>query len=53
MALRYTALVPAAMAVGFLLLIVYFKSMGGYRPIRLSTDDSQTLAYSTGVGDDA
>ena len=52
MALRYTALVPAAMAVGFFLLIVYFKWIGGYRRILLSAEDSQTLAYSTGVGDD-
>src|SRR5262249_52622211 len=30
MALLYTAVVPAAMAVGFLLLIIYFKAIGGY-----------------------
>jgi hypothetical protein len=31
MALRWTALVPAMMAVGYLLLIVYFRAKGGYK----------------------
>jgi hypothetical protein len=53
MALRYTAMVPAIMAVGFLLLMAYFRSIGGYRPIHLKTEDAQSLAYSAGVGDDA
>jgi hypothetical protein len=41
------------MAVGFLLLMAYFRSIGGYRPIHLKTEDAQSLAYSAGVGDDA
>lgn len=35
MALKVTAAVPAAMAVLYLLLILYFKSIGGYRPVTL------------------
>ncbi|MCH8046077.1 MAG: MFS transporter [Planctomycetes bacterium] len=31
MALRWTAVVPLAMAVGYLLLILYFRSKGGYK----------------------
>lgn len=31
MALRYTALIPATMAVGYLLLLLYFRSKGGYQ----------------------
>ncbi len=31
MALRWTAIVPAMMAVGYLLLVLYFRAKGGYR----------------------
>jgi hypothetical protein len=53
MALRWTAAVPAVMAVGFFLLILYFRSVGGYRQVRLKAADAQAAAYSAGVGDDA
>ncbi len=48
MALRYTAMVPVAMAVGYLLLIGYFKSIGGYRPMHVKPDD----VFTSGVADD-
>jgi hypothetical protein len=35
MALRYTAFVPATMAAGYLLLILYFAATGGYRAVEL------------------
>jgi MFS family permease len=35
MALRVTALVPATMAVGYLLLLLYFKATGGYKTVEL------------------
>lgn len=35
-ALMYTALVPAALAVGFLLLILFYAGMGGYRQEHLT-----------------
>lgn len=35
MALRDTAIIPAAMTVGFLILLGYFASIGGYKVIRL------------------
>ncbi|AMV25668.1 Major Facilitator Superfamily protein [Gemmata sp. SH-PL17] len=34
-ALLYTAVVPAALAVGFLLLILYFMATGGYKQVHL------------------
>lgn len=36
-ALMYTAAIPAALAVGFLLLILYFAATGGYKPVELTT----------------
>ena len=36
MSLKWTALVPATMALGYLLLIVYFKARGGYRQIQIN-----------------
>lgn len=33
MALKLTAIVPAVMAVCYLILILYFKSIGGYKPV--------------------
>ncbi|PYI80167.1 MAG: MFS transporter [Verrucomicrobia bacterium] len=35
MSLKWTALVPAIMAVGYLLLILYFKARGGYQQMHL------------------
>ena len=37
MALQWTALVPATMAVLYLLLIVYFKATGGYKRVAIET----------------
>ena len=37
MALKVTAVVPAAMAIGFLILIIYFRMQGGYKQIVLSS----------------
>jgi hypothetical protein len=39
--LRWTALVPAMMAVGYLLLVIYFKISGGYKVELLKTDGSK------------
>ncbi len=38
MALKETAIIPAAMAVGFLVLVIYFASIGGYKVIRLDAE---------------
>ena len=37
-ALTWTAAVPAAMAVCFLLLIMYFKLIGGYRQVHIGEE---------------
>lgn len=37
-ALLYTAIVPAALAVGFLLLIIYFALTGGYKQVHLDEE---------------
>lgn len=42
MALRYTALIPATMAVCYLLLILYFRSIGGYTAVHLDAEDDAT-----------
>ncbi len=36
MALKWTALVPALMAVGYLILLAYFRRTGGYRQVELA-----------------
>ncbi len=36
MALKWTAVVPAFLAVGYLILLLYFRSTGGYRQVELS-----------------
>ncbi len=38
-ALKLTAAIPAAMALGYLLLIIYFRMQGGYKPIVLPSRD--------------
>jgi len=35
MSLKWTAVVPLTMAVGYLLLILYFKTIGGYRQVHI------------------
>jgi hypothetical protein len=35
MSLKWTALVPALMALGYLLLILYFKARGGYKQVHI------------------
>ncbi|MDB5338188.1 MAG: Major Facilitator Superfamily protein [Planctomycetaceae bacterium] len=40
MALRWTAAVPAAMAVGYLILIVYFQAIGGYKPATVAEEQA-------------
>jgi fucose permease len=39
-ALTKTAMIPAAMAIGFLALLLYYKSSGGYQVLRLEDDDN-------------
>jgi MFS family permease len=43
MAFRLTALVPMTMALGYLLLILYFKARGGYRQIHLDEEPATPL----------
>ncbi len=41
MALKVTAGVPVIMALGYLLLIIYFKLQGGYNPIVLTAGGNE------------
>lgn len=41
MALSWTAAVPAAMAVGYLILILYFRSQGGYQQVHIGGEDDE------------
>lgn len=38
MALKLTAIIPASMFVGFLILVLYFKSKGGYHAVEIGPD---------------
>ncbi len=40
MALKTTSAVPLALAVGFLLLLLYFRSQGGYRAVELTASEN-------------
>lgn len=42
MALRYTGLVPATMALCYLALIIYFKTIGGYTAVHLDAEVDET-----------
>lgn len=44
MALNLTAIVPAIMAAVYLLLIVYFKAIGGYRAVEVTKEDAAVVA---------
>jgi MFS family permease len=53
MALRYTALVPATMAICYLILILYFRSIGGYTAVHLDADqDSSHPSHGEPPGTD-
>ena len=53
MALRYTALVPATMAVCYLILILYFRSIGGYKAVHLDAEQDETHpSHGEGPGPD-
>ena len=47
MALKWTAAVPAGLAVGFLILLLYFRSTGGYRQVELNEGDPSSSAGSS------
>ncbi|MEM8954304.1 MAG: MFS transporter [Verrucomicrobiota bacterium] len=49
--LRVDSLIPAAMAVGYLLLMIYFKSIGGYRPVRIDESDALTEGDAKGTAE--
>ena len=46
MALKLTAAVPATMAICYLLLILYFKSIGGYRAVHIESPEALGTAES-------
>jgi len=41
-ALAQVAILPVVMLLSYLILIGYFKSKGGYKPVELSTDEEAT-----------
>ena len=52
-ALMYTAVVPAALAIGFLLLILYFSATGGYHAVELTGPVASSAPARPGAGHDA
>ena len=49
-ALTLTALIPAGMAAGFLILLIYFKSIGGYKVLGLDGQPIEGHASNGGEG---
>jgi len=49
--LRVDSLIPAAMALGYLFLMIYFKSIGGYKPLRIDEDHVLTEGDALGTGE--
>lgn len=43
MALKLTAIVPGVMAICYLILILYFKSIGGYKALTIDMEESSAL----------
>jgi len=41
MSLKWTSLIPLAMAAGYLLLILYFKATGGYKQVHIASGESR------------
>ena len=53
-ALRLTAIVPVLMGVGFLALLLYYRSQGGYKVITLGGDEDEGGdAYPSGAAEEA
>lgn len=48
MALRYTAIIPACMAVGFLVLLIYYRSIGGYKVLNIDGTVAEGHPENTG-----
>ena len=49
MALKWTAAVPALMAIGYLMLVLYFRSKGGYQQEVLHGEQPDGEKYTGGV----
>jgi len=49
MALRWTAIVPMSMAIGFGLLFIYFQATGGYQAIQLKGHHPEGEEFTGGV----
>jgi hypothetical protein len=49
MALKWTAVVPLSMAIGYFLLVVYFRAKGGYQVEVLHGKKPQGERYTGGV----
>lgn len=52
-AMRYTALIPVTMFVGYLILVIYFKMSGGYHAIRIDTEGKEHEQPGTPSAEDA
>ncbi len=51
MALRRTSIVPLVMSAGYLLLILHFRSIGGYRQIAPDDETAGTTTHAVVIGD--
>ena len=48
--LRTDSFIPATMAVIYLILLIYFKSIGGYRPVHLPGTEASSSPTESGAG---
>ena len=49
--LKTDSLIPAAMAVIYLFLMIYFRGIGGYKPVRIDEDHTLTKGDAMGTGE--
>jgi hypothetical protein len=53
MALKVTAAIPATMAVGYLLLLIYFRAIGGYKLVEIGPGGREVETSYTPTAEDA
>lgn len=47
--LKFAAIFPAILGISYLLIALYFKSKGGYKPVILKDETDEALSRSTGT----
>ena len=53
MALKVTAAIPATMALGYLILLLYFRAIGGYKLVEIGPGGKEVETSYTPTAEDA